>query len=505
VTVPAPHVPQPRLSPLPTLREVELREQLQPDGPLFHAPRVRWLPRYARWVAALDVLLLVLAGTLALLLGVEPRSAVEVVPHVLATAAVVLAWWAGLALSRSYETRFLGEGTDEFRRVANTCLRVGAAVVSVAYAFALPVPRTYVAVLVCSGSALLLLGRFGARRVLLAGRRRGRWHYNVVLVGEAPAVRELGDVLHRQRLAGLNVVGVCLPDVDQPRLAFGDGSSALVVGSLDTVPGAASMTGADSVAVAPGMSTDALRRLAHDLEGTGVDLLVAPALTDVTGTRVSIRPMAGIPLLHVDEPELKGARRLLKSTFDRSVAAAALLTLAPLLLTVAVAVRLTSPGPAVFRQLRVGRDGATFTMYKFRSMRQDAEAQLPALAHLNEHEGPLFKVRQDPRVTPLGRWLRRYSVDELPQLVNVLLGQMSIVGPRPPLPTEVERYRGTETRRLLVKPGLTGLGQVSGRSDLSWDHSVRLDLQYVENWSLGLDLAVVARTFLSVARGRGAY
>jgi lipopolysaccharide/colanic/teichoic acid biosynthesis glycosyltransferase len=177
----------------------------------------------------------------------------------------------------------------------------------------------------------------------------------------------------------------------------------------------------------------------------------------------------------------------------------------PLLLLIAVMVRLTSPGPVIFRQVRVGRDGRMFTLYKFRSMVVDAEEQLVDLRRHNDSDGVLFKVRQDPRVTPVGRWLRRFSLDELPQLANVLRGDMSMVGPRPALPSETEQYGSSVARRLLVKPGITGLWQISGRSDLSWEDSVRLDLYYVENWSFTGDIQILWKTFHAVATRRGAY
>ena len=232
---------------------------------------------------------------------------------------------------------------------------------------------------------------------------------------------------------------------------------------------------------------------------------MAPALTDISGTRLSIRPVAGLPLLHLDEPELSGARKVVKLGFDVVTAAVLVLLLLPLLVVLAVLVRTTSAGPALFVQERVGRRGNTFHLFKFRTMAVDAEQRLAELAHLNEHDGVLFKVRNDPRITRVGRFLRKYSLDELPQLFNVLRGEMSLVGPRPPLPSEVARYLGHTHRRLLVKPGITGLWQVSGRSELSWDETVRLDLQYVERWSLGLDISILVRTAGAVLAGRGAY
>jgi exopolysaccharide biosynthesis polyprenyl glycosylphosphotransferase len=261
-----------------------------------------------------------------------------------------------------------------------------------------------------------------------------------------------------------------------------------------------------AVAECPELEGSALRQLMWDLEGTGVDVLVGSALTEVTGPRLSIRPLAGLPLLQVEEPELTGARRLLKSLTDRTIALIIIALALPALVVLGLAVRLTSRGPAIFRQTRVGRHGGTFTMFKFRSMYVDAEARLAGLATQNERaEGLLFKMRDDPRVTPVGRFLRKWSLDELPQLFNVLIGTMSLVGPRPPLPREVAQYGNDVRRRLLVKPGLTGLWQVSGRSDLPWDESVRLDLGYVENWSLAMDFVILIRTVVVVLRRSGAY
>jgi exopolysaccharide biosynthesis polyprenyl glycosylphosphotransferase len=248
-----------------------------------------------------------------------------------------------------------------------------------------------------------------------------------------------------------------------------------------------------------------LKRLGWDLEGAGVDLVVAPALTDVAGPRVHVRPVSGLQLLYVEQPEFTGPTRVMKEAFDRAFAAVALLVASPLLVLIAAAVKLTSSGPVIFRQVRVGRDGGMFTVYKFRTMVVDAEHRLADLWHRNEGDGVLFKLREDPRVTRVGRVLRRFSFDELPQLVNVLVGNMSLVGPRPALPSETEQYGRATSRRLLVKPGITGLWQVSGRSDLSWEDSVRLDLYYVENWSFLGDIQILWKTLSAVVRGNGAY
>jgi exopolysaccharide biosynthesis polyprenyl glycosylphosphotransferase len=226
---------------------------------------------------------------------------------------------------------------------------------------------------------------------------------------------------------------------------------------------------------------------------------------DVAGPRTTIRPVAGLPLLHVDHPEFTGAKQVIKGAFDKVLGSAALALMAPVFIAAAIAIRLADGGPALFRQTRVGRDGHAFTVYKFRTMVLDAEDRKVHLAGSNEHDGVLFKIRNDPRITTVGAWLRRWSVDELPQLINVVRGDMSLVGPRPALPDEAARYGDYVRRRLVVKPGLTGLWQVNGRSDLSWEESVRLDLRYVENWSLILDLQILWKTCSAVLHGSGAY
>jgi len=464
-----------------------------------------WLQRYARALVVADGAVLFIAVLAALAIRFSTIGTLGGLSYAAVAALLALLWWAVLGLSRCYETRFLGSGNEEFKRVGNASVRVAALVAFTAYSFKLPIARGFVGIALPLGMALLLLVRCLGRLWLQSGRRRDRNCHRVVVVGTRQHVADLATQLAREPLAGFRVIGACLAGSGQ-RLVVA-GQDVPVLGALGSVVAAARRHGADTIAVAasPGINGEALRRLAYELEGTGIDLLVAPALTNVTGTRVSIRPVAGLPLLHVDEPELAGSRKLLKAAFDRSVALLLLLLSSPFLLAIALSVKITSRGPAIFRQQRVGRDGELFWVWKFRSMTQNAEERLIDLARQNEHDGILFKMRQDPRVTPVGRFLRKYSLDELPQFFNVLTGSMSLVGPRPPLPSEVERYEGHAHRRLLVKPGVTGLWQVSGRSELSWEETVRLDLRYVESWSLGLDLVVIAKTALAVLRGRGAY
>jgi exopolysaccharide biosynthesis polyprenyl glycosylphosphotransferase len=253
------------------------------------------------------------------------------------------------------------------------------------------------------------------------------------------------------------------------------------------------------------MSGQALRRLSWALEERDVELIVSPGIIEVAGPRLSIRPIAGLSLLHLERPSASGGRLLGKTVLDRLVGGLILVAVSPFLLAIGIAIRLTSSGPALYKQTRIGVDGREFTMLKFRSMVADADAQRTALLALSEGNDVLFKIRKDPRLTAVGGFLRRFSLDELPQLINVVRGDMSLVGPRPPLPEEVARYSDDATRRLKVKPGVTGLWQVSGRSDLTWEESVLLDLRYADNWSLALDLSILWRTMRAVTGGSGAY
>jgi exopolysaccharide biosynthesis polyprenyl glycosylphosphotransferase len=280
-----------------------------------------------------------------------------------------------------------------------------------------------------------------------------------------------------------------------------------LLGTTEDVLHAVAAADADTVAVTSShaLGLRRLRELSWQMESIDADMLVAPGLVEVAGPRLHIRPVTGLPLLHVEKPEFTGGKRALKNVTDRVAASLLLLVLSPLLLGIWLAIRLTSPGSGFFRQVRVGKDGNEFRMWKFRSMYADAEARLAALEAQSDGNGVLFKMKSDPRITRIGVFLRRFSLDELPQLFNVLTGSMSLVGPRPPLPSEVAKYENHVRRRLLVRPGITGLWQVSGRSDLSWEESVRLDLRYVENWSLGQDAQIMWKTLSAVFTRSGAY
>ncbi|WP_435828237.1 sugar transferase [Micromonospora purpureochromogenes] len=475
-----------------------------PTGPVARSDQ----RAYVRILVVLDTAVL----SLAVLVGYAARFGDRVpvgseIPYVLVAPGLVLAWLLSLRMLRCYDDRVLGYGADEYRRVSAASLRLAGGIAIVGYIADADVSRGFLGISFAVGTVALEVNRFAARKRLHRARYRGAgWSRRVLVVGDTAHVLELVHTLRREPYAGYQVVGACIPDAllaPVPQRL----SDVPVVGSLRGIPEAAAAIGADTVAVtASGELTAArLRRLGWQLEGTGIDLVVAPALTDVAGPRIHTRPVAGLPLIHVEAPEFRGARKLVKEFVDRAAAALAVLLLLPLGAAVALAIRLDSRGPVLFRQTRVGRGGREFGVLKFRTMVLNADALLDELAVRNETDGLMFKMRDDPRVTRVGRLLRKWSLDELPQLVNVLLGQMSLVGPRPPLPSEVARYDGDVARRLLVKPGMTGLWQVSGRSDLSWEDGIRLDLYYVENWSLAADLTILWKTFGAVLRGRGAY
>jgi exopolysaccharide biosynthesis polyprenyl glycosylphosphotransferase len=462
---------------------------------------VAWTRTYLRWAALADCACALVAGAIA----VDLRFSQGHVPvsYLAFTAALPAFWWAAVALGGGYESRFIGVGSDEFRRVLNAALSLTAGVAIASYTLKFDFARGYFMIALPCTAVFDLAARYGLRKRLHKLRSQGLRMQRVVAVGHAPAVADLVAMLRRDTYHGLSVVGACVAR----NASLDEVVGVPVCGGLDSVAAAVDRFAADTVAVlaCPEMNGIRLRELAWELEATGTDLCVASALLDVAGPRTTIRPVAGLPLLHVDHPELGGAKQLVKSIFDKVAAGLALTLLAPLFLVIAVAIRAHDREAVFFKQTRVGRDGRTFRLFKFRTMVVDAEQRKAELEALNEGAGVLFKMRRDPRVTKVGAWLRRWSLDELPQLLNVLIGDMSLVGPRPALPQEAARYGDHMRRRLVVKPGITGLWQVSGRSDLSFDEAFRLDLRYVENWSFALDLQVLWKTWSAVAHGSGAY
>lgn len=462
----------------------------------------RWKTSYVRMTSIADLICGLAAGLLAYQLRFE---GVRARPGWYLALSLVLpfAWVLTLLLAGGYDSRFIGVGPDEFRKILNAGLFLTATLAILAYAAKIALARGYVLIALPSVTTFDLLARYALRKRLHRARKLGACMRRAVVVGYEPVIADIIAVLRREPYHGLSVVAACVVgSVDSGLI-----SGVPAIGGLDGVADVVSSFEADTVAVlaCPEMAGYRLRHLAWELEKTGTDLCVAPALLDVAGPRTTIRPIAGLPLLHMDHPEFNGARRVIKAMFDKALAGLAIVLMAPLLALIALIIKADAGGPVLFRQTRVGKDGRSFTVLKFRTMVQDAEQRKAELVALNEQHGVLFKIRNDPRITRSGAWLRRWSLDELPQLMNVVTGDMSLVGPRPALPEEAALYGDHVRRRLAVKPGITGLWQVNGRADLSWDESVRLDLRYVENWSFVLDLQILWKTCAAVLRGSGAY
>jgi exopolysaccharide biosynthesis polyprenyl glycosylphosphotransferase len=462
--------------------------------------RPEWLVTYTSALVVGDIVAALAGATVTLALtGHFSREGFTL------TASGALAWPLLLAASGSYVERRHGTSAGEYGRVSV------AGVIAIAVAgYAAQVPAfegltTLLLIGVPVATLLTMVNRVLNRRRLQAARRQGLMTKRVVLVGRDVAVADLAVRLRRDPNAGLNVVGACVPHPTEQGVLDLHGTP--VLGGLNDVLRVLDAVGADAVVVASASETAGqyLRSLSWELEGTNIEVLAGPGLLEVAPNRLQVRPTKSGPLIQIREPEFRGVRRVVKGVLDRVAAASLLVLGAPLYLAIIVAIRATSPGPAMYKHRRVGKRGRPFDLYKFRSMVVGADREIDALRERNEGNAVQFKLRRDPRVTTVGRFLRKFSLDELPQLINILKGEMSFVGPRPHVDAEVEQYGPDMHRRLLVKPGITGLWQVSGRSDLNWDEAVELDVRYVENWSLGLDLAILLQTIRAVVRGAGAY
>ncbi|KRE74508.1 sugar transferase [Arthrobacter sp. Soil762] len=472
-----------------------------------------WRRRSSRLLRIVDAFIVVWAvvGAFLIRFGLDPESSTagRDVPYVWLSVVLAAGWWFMLGAWNSRQSRILGSGPDEYKRVAAASLWLFGIIAIVSYVFRIDTARGYVGLALPVGLIGLLLGRWLIRQHLTVRRGQGQSMSRLLLVGGPGAVSHLASTLHGAKHAGYLPVAVYMPG-EHSAAGVEPNSGLTIVGhkpDTQSIVAALEACGADAVAVSAGVQLhpQTLRHLGWELAARNIGLIMAPALTDIAGPRIHTQQVAGLPLIHVTTPTLEAGQRVAKRLFDLFAAGLLLLLASPVMILVAVLVKLESGGPVLFRQERVGIEGNHFYMLKFRSMVIDAEARLTDLAWKNEGSGPLFKMKNDPRVTPMGRFLRRFSVDELPQLFNVLSGSMSLVGPRPPLPLEVAAYENDVRRRLLVKPGLTGLWQVSGRSNLSWQDSVRLDLYYVENWSLAGDLVIILRTVRAVFRSTGAY
>jgi exopolysaccharide biosynthesis polyprenyl glycosylphosphotransferase len=464
--------------------------------------RPRWEVRYAQGVAVSD--LTAMAASLGLHKWWGNAPGYDHARIVFGLSLMVLTVLA-LGIARAWDSAVLGQGSQEFNRLLRALITLAVVVGLLGLALKQPEVRPYVFGVIPVSCVLAAGSRLVLRKVLHRRRRSGTCMHEVLAVGTEDAVTKLILRTRRAPHNGWAVTGACTPSG-----ASTDGGPSImgvpVVGDLNSASEVAG-SGAYrvvSVAQTPGWSSQRLHHMAWDLEGTGTELVVDPGLMEIAGPRLHVSAVDGLPLLRLTEPAFSGAPRVVKGMIDLLGASVLLIVLAPVMIALAIAVR-TDGGPVFYRQCRVGKGGKPFMMIKFRSMVMGADQHQSELVEGNQGRGPLFKLHQDPRVTRVGLFLRKYSLDELPQLFNVLSGGMSLVGPRPPLPAEVASYSRDAQRKLLVKPGLTGLWQISGRSDLSWEESVRLDLRYVENWSLALDILIIWKTLGAVVRGAGAY
>lgn len=473
----------------------------------------RWQQQYSARLRTTDSVIVCAAVALAQLVrfGDSPNHSGYPGPVMTLFSCLFAALWLSLiAVFHTRSTRIIGAGIDEYRRIASASFWTFGIIAMVTLLAKIELARGYLAVALPAGTLALLASRNMWRKYVWHKRAHGQYQTMVLAIGDRSGVAHLARELIRNPKDGYVVVGVCIAGYGPPRgdtLTVG-GQEIPILGDETTGPAALDSCGADTVVVTrtEHFGVHGIRELMWQLETTAADLVVAPGVVDVAGARLTLRPIAGFPLLHVEKPQYEGTQRFLKRAFDFCFALGALIVTAPLFLASAIAIKLSSKGPIFYRAERIGLDGEPFTMLKFRTMVDGADAQVERLLPLNEGAGGiLFKIHQDPRVTGVGRILRRFSIDELPQFINVLKQDMSVVGPRPPLRREVENYDGEVKRRLLVKPGVTGLWQVSGRSDLSWEDSVRLDLSYVDNWSMAGDLVIIARTLRAVLASDGAY
>jgi exopolysaccharide biosynthesis polyprenyl glycosylphosphotransferase len=427
--------------------------------------------------------------------------------YIVVSMLILVTWIAVLEIYSTRDSRTFGAGATEYKRVVQATLKLFG-VLAIAMVFVrFDVARGYFAIALPLGLVLLTGSRWLWRKWLNQQRSRGEYLSRVIVIGDTPDVEYVINQIELNPAAGYQISGVALSTLDKSLELRPPWYRIPVLSTLAEISRMVKVAGADAVIVAgplPGGSKY-IRELGWKLEATGTELVLASRLTNVAGPRIHWRPVDGLPLVHVELPQYAGGKHVLKRVVDVVAASAALVVLSPLMLILAVIVKRDSAGPVIFRQVRAGKNGVPFHMLKFRTMVQAAETDIDSLRDLNEGAGPLFKIRNDPRITKCGQWMRKFSLDELPQFWNVLTGEMSLVGPRPPLPLEVQSYEKFTHRRLLIKPGITGLWQINGRSTLPWEESVRLDLYYVENWSLTGDLVILWRTFRAMRSPVGAY
>lgn len=471
-----------------------------------------WAVKYHRILLLSDaiVLIIVLLFATYLRFGVNGGEAIvgrAEVSYPLVSVAVAACWMAALGLYRSRDPKVVGLGADEYKRVVSATVALLGSLAIVALLFKADVARGYFALAFPLGIIGLMGSRWTLRHWLTGQRNYGHFLSRVIVLGGSKDVRYVIGQIEKKSGAAYQVIGAALTGTSDVDFLMVGNNKIPVVSRVATIVDAVERLRADAVIVAGPVKGGSrfIQQLGWELEESATELVLATGLTSVAGPRIHSRPVEGLPLMHVELPQYAGAKHVLKRLLDIALSFVALVVIAPILVVLALIIHKDSPGPVIFRQERIGRSGQPFTMYKFRSMVQSAEDDLATLLEMNEGAGPLFKIHDDPRVTRSGRWMRKYSLDELPQFWNVLVGNMSLVGPRPPLRREVDTYKSRVQRRLYIKPGLTGMWQINGRSELNWKDSVRLDLYYVENWSLTGDVIILWRTARMLLKSQGAY
>jgi exopolysaccharide biosynthesis polyprenyl glycosylphosphotransferase len=479
-----------------------------------------WQKRYARRLLVIDILALtwVVFGVQLAWLGLSARevafsgTAFNVVgSYFTISALIIVGWVTVLTIFGSRQAKVVGGGSQEYRLVATATIWLFGLVAIVAYLLQIQLARGYILIAFPVGLFTLLFVRWLSRQWLRQERARGLYSSKVLLVGSIPSTTTVAQALLKNTDFGYVVMGACVSGVpavgESGKTPCLPGTNIPILGGIPDAQSAMEAVGADTLIVTSAdlLTPEEVRRLSWNLEPLRHNLIVAPSLMDVGGPRIHVRPVAGLPLLHIDSPVFEGRQKFAKRFFDIAVSSVLLVLLTPLMLVVALIVRFSSRGPVFYRQERIGLNQKPFHVWKFRTMVVDADDQLADLLRSQEQgDVPFFKVQADPRIMPAGRFLRRYSLDELPQIFNVLLGDMSLVGPRPQRDMEVALYDDSARRRLLVQPGMTGLWQVSGRSNLTWEESIRLDLYYVENWSVMGDIILMWRTLRTVILHTGA-
>lgn len=467
-----------------------------------------WALSYARRLRVTDFLVLVwvVFGVQIAYFGVDSQNLSIAgnrndlaIGYTAVSVVVIGAWMVMLALYDTRNYRVIGGGSVEYRQIVDCSVRLFGLLAIFAFLFKIELARGYILIALPLGVLVLLFSRWMWRQWLSVKRNVGEYTARVLLVGTEETALHFQRELARHPEEGYRVVAACIPG--GVRGAWLAGTKVPIAGPITEALEALETSGADTVVVtgASELGPQGLRELSWGLEAGQQHLIVAPSLTDIGGPRIKTRPVAGLPLIHVETPRYEGSKLVAKRSFDVVGSVLLIGVLSPVLLVLGLLVKASSPGPVLYKQERVGLNGGSFQMLKFRSMRNDADAELASLlASQGTSDVPLFKVENDPRVTRIGRTLRKHSLDEFPQLFNVLLGSMSLVGPRPQRHGEVALYDSAARRRLLLKPGMSGLWQVGGRSSLGWEDAIRLDLFYVENWSILGDLVILWRTFRAV-------